>query len=121
MYAYLVRHWCGRYADLCSPGEVLPCNRQSNALNLIYTVATVVQSGCGILVGIMLDKWGPRAAMLVGCAMQVGGCFLFASFVSPVVGYSLIAFGGMVGCMVGAPYSPVCHAHTTVMYAVLLA
>eukprot|EP01111_Echinosteliopsis_oligospora_P015736 TRINITY_DN6311_c0_g1_i3.p1 TRINITY_DN6311_c0_g1~~TRINITY_DN6311_c0_g1_i3.p1 ORF type:complete len:324 (+),score=41.58 TRINITY_DN6311_c0_g1_i3:65-1036(+) len=89
----------GIYADLCSPGEPSPCSEQFLRFNLIYTVATFVNTASPILNGAFLDRFGPKLTNIVGSSIFLLGCLLFAL---PTIhnvdiypyAFALLGFGG---------------------------
>lgn len=58
------------YRDYCTPEEeaeeVRVCYQQELRLNFMFTVAAVATNVCALLVGTILDQWGPRVAGVIG-------------------------------------------------------
>ncbi|KAI9815594.1 MAG: hypothetical protein M1832_005455 [Thelocarpon impressellum] len=93
----------GVYRDRCSGAElergVRTCYEQELRLNLMFTVAAVVTNVCALLVGTILDRYGPRLTGVVGSVLFALGCVTFAlapqlAFDGYLTGYVLLALGG---------------------------
>ncbi|KAI9841774.1 MAG: hypothetical protein M1838_003419 [Thelocarpon superellum] len=94
----------GVYRDRCTPEErdrgVRVCYRQELGLNFMFTVAAVVTNVCALVVGALLDRYGPRATSIIGCVLFAAGCLVFALAAqirvvdAYVTGYLLLALGG---------------------------
>lgn len=58
------------YREYCTPEEeeegVRVCYQQELRLNFMFTVAAVATNVCALLVGTILDQWGPRVAGVIG-------------------------------------------------------
>lgn len=67
----------------------------SDRYTLVITVAEVVAAACGIVVGFVLDFFGPGVTVFMAGGLMVGGSFVFGSGVSYLIGYAMWAFGGM--------------------------
>jgi hypothetical protein len=52
-------------------------------------------AGSGLIVGVILDKYGPGVTVLVSGLSILGGCFVFGLGWNYIAGYSLLAVGGM--------------------------
>lgn len=77
--------------------------RESEAatrLNLVFTISTIVTNVSTLPVGTFFDRYGPRAASLVGSGFLAIGCILmaFATSPSPVdyltLGFASLSLGG---------------------------
>lgn len=72
----------GVYSDRCTPAEIeadVPvCYQQEMKLNLMFTIAAVATNMCAVIVGLILDRYGPRVAGLIGSVLLCLGCFGFA-------------------------------------------
>jgi len=68
----------GVYRDRCSAEELLEgvrvCYQQELRLNFMFTVAAVATNVCALLVGTILDQYGPRVAGVIGSALFAAGC-----------------------------------------------
>ncbi|KAJ1547688.1 hypothetical protein HK096_001179, partial [Nowakowskiella sp. JEL0078] len=88
----------GVYSEVCSIGEVLPCDAQILKLNLLFAIGSSVTNISFLPIGIFLDSNGPRITSLLSCFITIIGKLIFAmgtpSFDGFIVGYALIAFGG---------------------------
>ncbi|MCJ1311055.1 hypothetical protein MMC25_004725 [Agyrium rufum] len=93
----------GVYRDLCPEGEARrvdqTCYEQEIRLNLMFTIAAVATNVCALLVGIVLDRYGPRSSSIVGCFSLVLGSLLLAfaaqiPFDAYIPGYLFLALGG---------------------------
>ena len=63
----------------------------------IFSWASCVAMLSSLVLGILLDSYGPRLCSIVSCCIVAGGCQTFAasrSFLSLAIGACLIAFGG---------------------------
>lgn len=61
------------YREYCTPAEeiekVRVCYQQEIRLNFMFTVAAVATNVCALLVGTILDQWGPRVAGIIGSVL----------------------------------------------------
>lgn len=85
---------------------VAKCTPQDLKLNMMFTVAAVATNASALLIGRLLDVYGPRFCALVGAACLYFACFVFIYgdailshpwlwFVDPyLVGYAAMALGG---------------------------
>lgn len=68
----------GIYRDRCTPAEiekgVRVCYQQEMKLNMMFTVAAVATNMCALVVGTILDQYGPRVAGLIGSVLFALGC-----------------------------------------------
>jgi hypothetical protein len=68
----------GVYRDSCTSEEELEgvrvCYQQELRLNFMFTVAAVSTNVCALLVGTILDRWGPRVAGVIGSVLFGLGC-----------------------------------------------
>ncbi|KAF9451929.1 MFS general substrate transporter [Macrolepiota fuliginosa MF-IS2] len=94
----------GVYRDRCTPAEieggVRVCSQQEMKLNLMFTIAAVATNACALVVGTILDRYGPRIAGFIGSGFLVLGCVGFGvsksvRVVDPYpISYLLIALAG---------------------------
>lgn len=92
----------GVYKDKCTPQEiedgVWVCYEQELRLNLMFTIAAVSTNVCALPLGTLLDRYGPRAASIVGTVLLFVGSLLMAfaseSFDAYIPGYLFLALGG---------------------------
>ncbi|KNC98613.1 uncharacterized protein SPPG_06294 [Spizellomyces punctatus DAOM BR117] len=86
------------YEDLCSPAEDKPCNAQVLRLNLMFAIASTGANLASLPIGMILDKYGPRATMLLGSGLFLLGSILFGcsnpNFDGYIIGYLLLGVGG---------------------------
>jgi MFS family permease len=91
------------YHDLCTAEEQARgdqlCYLQDQKLNMIFIVGSVTTNLSALLVGSMLDRWGPYPCGLISCALIFLGstCMAFANVLpldGYVVGYFLLSLGG---------------------------
>lgn len=72
----------GVYRDKCSIDEIKEgtrvCKSQDLSLNFMFTVAAVTTNVGALLVGTVLDSYGPRVAGLIGGVSSGLGTALFA-------------------------------------------
>jgi hypothetical protein len=68
----------GVYRDKCTPEEMVEgvrvCYQQELRLNFMFTVAAVATNVCALLVGTILDQYGPRVAGTIGSVLFAAGC-----------------------------------------------
>ena len=68
----------GVYRDLCTEEELIEdvrvCYQQELRLNFMFTVAAVATNVCALLVGTILDQYGPRVAGVIGSVLFAAGC-----------------------------------------------
>lgn len=93
----------GVYRDQCTDQErkdaVEVCAGQELRLNLMFTVAAVSTNVCALIVGIILDQYGPRLSSVLGCILISAGCVSLAfaedlPFDAYIPGYLFLALGG---------------------------
>ncbi|KAK9471054.1 major facilitator superfamily domain-containing protein [Dipodascopsis tothii] len=93
----------GVYADYCTPDENfdgIVCSRREIKINFIFTCASVVTNFAGVIVGVILDKYGPRTCNFIGSALLFLGSILLAFATTTalldtyVCGYMALAFAG---------------------------
>ena len=96
----------GVYSELCpaqtAAGPVVAiCSARSVALNLIFSSGAVTAQASGVVVGSVLDCFGPRKTMMLGNALVIVGSLLFAETPGHTVdrwalplAYALFGFGG---------------------------
>jgi MFS family permease len=92
------------YRDRCTPEELLEgvrvCYQQELRLNFMFTVAAVATNVCALLVGTILDQYGPRVAGVIGSVLFGLGCvgMGFSKEIHVIdpypVSYLLMAVGG---------------------------
>ncbi|GJP72903.1 hypothetical protein CLOP_g3674 [Closterium sp. NIES-67] len=80
----------GAFSDACQAGEPAPCARQMNLLNAAYTLSMFTNSASAIVVGLVLDRTGPRRTSLLGTAIFAAG---------------LLALAGAAAFAPGPPYT----------------
>ncbi|KAI5844935.1 major facilitator superfamily domain-containing protein [Tricharina praecox] len=94
----------GVYRDRCTEEELVEgvrvCYQQELRLNFMFTVAAVATNVCALLVGTILDQYGPRVAGVIGSVLFASGCAGMAfskeiQFIDPYpISYLLMAVGG---------------------------
>ncbi|RPB16538.1 MFS general substrate transporter [Morchella conica CCBAS932] len=96
----------GIYREHCTEHELAKnvhvCFEQEIRLNFMFTVAAVATNVCALLVGAILDQYGPRVSGMIGSVLFALGClgFGFADkihsySVDPYpIAYFLLAVGG---------------------------
>jgi hypothetical protein len=94
----------GAYAYLCEGGAVTPapdgqlCLSQKLHLDLMFTLATSTLNIVGLLVGIVMVRYGPGWSCRIGCLIITVGSLTFALSTNDVplwtVGYVLMGAGG---------------------------
>jgi len=94
----------GIYRDKCTEEEIEKglrvCYEQEIRLNFMFTLAAVATNVCALLVGTILDQYGPRVSGIIGSILFALGClgFSFAkqirSFDPYPISYLLLALGG---------------------------
>ncbi|WP_240473440.1 OFA family MFS transporter [Ferrimonas senticii] len=69
-----------------------------------YSVAVMVFASCLLVSGVLQDRMGPRAMVILGCTLVSGG-LIVSSFAigNPLV--LALSFGGMVGAGIGFAYA----------------
>ncbi|KAK9457642.1 major facilitator superfamily domain-containing protein [Dipodascopsis uninucleata] len=93
----------GVYANLCTTEENergYICSRREIKINFVFTCASVVTNFAGVIVGIILDKYGPRLCGVIG-GFLIGAGAMMLAFANTirlldlyVVGFMIVAFGG---------------------------
>ncbi|KAK7204324.1 major facilitator superfamily domain-containing protein [Myxozyma melibiosi] len=93
----------GVYADQCTPEQNAAgfiCSTREIKLNFIFTCASVVTNIAGVVVGIILDRFGPRVCGYAGGSLIFIGALMLA-FADTIAlldlyvwGYITLAFGG---------------------------
>lgn len=67
----------GVYRDTCTDDEIKDdvrvCYQQELRLNFMFTVAAVATNVCALLVGTILDQYGPRVAGVIGSVLFAMG------------------------------------------------
>lgn len=92
----------GVYSDRCTGAELTgPCSEQDLALNYLFTLAAVVTNAASLIVGAILDRYGPRFTALIGAFFLVIASVIMANGKSLLrfgdaylIGYSTLALGG---------------------------
>lgn len=95
----------GVYQDRCSnlvpQLNSQPCLAQDLSLNYLFTLAAVVTNVASLLVGALLDKYGPRITGILGSGLiflallvLANGYWLVQYFDAYLVGYCALALGG---------------------------
>ncbi|EGW32171.1 uncharacterized protein SPAPADRAFT_66821 [Spathaspora passalidarum NRRL Y-27907] len=99
VYEYL----CDETTHLVIEGKevVSKCTDQDLKLNMMFTVGAVVTNVSALLIGRVLDVYGPRVCGLVGAGFLYLACFIFifakslpAWFDPYLFGYAALALGG---------------------------
>ncbi|KAK9388063.1 major facilitator superfamily domain-containing protein [Lipomyces mesembrius] len=93
----------GVYMDRCTPEEnevEFICSAREIRINFIFTCASVVTNIAGVIVGSILDKYGPQICGYVG-GILIGVGALMLAFADKIMlldlyvwGYIILAFGG---------------------------
>jgi MFS family permease len=81
---------------------VLACRGQANhfqRLNLMFTMASILTNVSALPAGMVLDRYGPKAASIAGCIFMFCGTILigvatYAPFDAWLLGYLFLALGG---------------------------
>ncbi|CAI6004523.1 unnamed protein product [Closterium sp. NIES-64] len=68
----------GAFSDACPAGEPVPCARQMSLLNAAYTLSMFTNSASAIVVGLVLDRTGPRRTTLIGTVIFALGLLALA-------------------------------------------
>lgn len=97
LYSGVIYGWTGMLLILRSEGvfQEYSQGEQEEKFDFIMTVASFFTAGSGIIIGVFLDKFGPRITSAVSGALTIGGCFVFGLQLELTVGYALFAVGGM--------------------------
>ncbi|SMR56986.1 unnamed protein product [Zymoseptoria tritici ST99CH_1E4] len=84
----------GVYRELCTKEEleqgVEVCYEQDLRLNLFFAIASTTCNISALVVGTILDRYGPRVANIIGCISMALGAFLMA------VAFTIPAFDGYI-------------------------
>ncbi|CAH6720745.1 protein Fmp42p [[Candida] jaroonii] len=85
---------------------VAKCTNQDLKLNMMFTVGAVVTNVSALVIGSVLDRYGPKVCGLIGAFFLYFACFIFiyadnitdsfiSSFFDPyLIGYASMALGG---------------------------
>ncbi|CAR65868.1 DEHA2E22352p [Debaryomyces hansenii CBS767] len=85
---------------------VAKCSAQDLKLNMMFTVGAVMTNTSAIVIGKVLDKYGPKVCGLIGVLLLYFACFVFifakqiektfnSSYFDPyMIGYTALALGG---------------------------
>ncbi|XBW35786.1 hypothetical protein QEN19_001358 [Hanseniaspora menglaensis] len=95
----------GVYSFLCNDNGNLPfgkaCDSQDLKLNKLFSYGACMTNLSALIVGMVLDKYGPKCCGYVGCALIAIGSLilsynapLYQYFDSYLVGYIVLAVGG---------------------------
>lgn len=95
----------GVYSSLCSPEADLPfgkaCDNQDLKLNKLFSYGAAMTNLTSLVVGRLLDSYGPKFCGYIGCSLITLGSiilsyneFLYQYFDSYIVGYVTLAVGG---------------------------
>ncbi|CAI7814690.1 unnamed protein product [Closterium sp. NIES-54] len=68
----------GAFSGACPAGEPVPCARQMSLLNAAYTLSMFTNSASAIVVGLVLDRTGPRRTTLIGTVIFALGLLALA-------------------------------------------
>ncbi|GMG09588.1 hypothetical protein BVG19_g2525 [[Candida] boidinii] len=86
--------------DMTIQGSIAKCSAQDLKLNLMFTVGAVLTNVSALLIGRILDTYGPRVCGLIGATFLFFACFVFVNassielFDPYLVGYASMALGG---------------------------
>lgn len=90
----------GVYSGLCEVGDEVPCVKQDLKLNSMFTLAAVITNITSLLVGSILDNYGPRVSGIIG-AVLIFVASLILKYSATIefmdgykTGYTLLLFGG---------------------------
>jgi nitrate/nitrite transporter NarK len=94
----------GVYRDLCTPEELhsrVPiCHEQDLRLNTLFALSSSTCNVSALVVGTILDRFGPRACALIGSVCLAAGALLMAlafrlpAFDGYILGNVFLALGG---------------------------
>jgi MFS family permease len=94
----------GVFRDLCTPEEVdagvFVCVEQDLRLNFFFSLASTTANVSALPVGTLLDRYGPRLCLLLGCVCLAAGsilmslAFQIAEFDGFTIGNFFLALGG---------------------------
>ncbi|CAI8497481.1 unnamed protein product [Hanseniaspora opuntiae] len=95
----------GIYSSLCSPEDGLPfgkaCDNQDLKLNKLFSYGAAMTNLTSLIVGSLLDSYGPKFCGYIGCCLITLGSIilsynqpLYQYFDSYIVGYVTLAVGG---------------------------
>jgi MFS family permease len=94
----------GVFRDLCTPEEldasVFVCVEQDLRLNFFFSLASTTANVSALPVGTLLDRYGPRLCLLLGCLCLAAGsilmslAFQIADFDGFTIGNFFLALGG---------------------------
>lgn len=92
----------GVYKEKCGLGtsEYLPCAQQDLSLNFMFTMAAVVTNAAALIVGQVLDRYGPRVSGIIGsiilafASLTLSSASSMSRFDGYLLGYVLLALGG---------------------------
>jgi len=95
----------GVYSFLCSPESELPfgkaCDNQDLKLNKLFSYGATMTNLTSLVVGRLLDSYGPKVCGYIGCLLITLGSIilsynqvLYQYFDAYIVGYVILAVGG---------------------------
>jgi MFS family permease len=94
----------GVYKEYCTSKEIEHsveiCQQQELKLNMVFTIAAVMTNVTALIVGPILDSYGPKLCGIIGALLISLSCFTLRSAVTIhafdgyIVGYTLLAVGG---------------------------
>ncbi|ODQ64829.1 MFS general substrate transporter [Nadsonia fulvescens var. elongata DSM 6958] len=94
----------GVYRSECTPEEIANatpiCSKQELKLNFIFTVAAVLTNIAALVIGVLLDKYGPKVCGLIGSGLLAIAALIMANasqittFDAYLMGYTILALGG---------------------------
>lgn len=94
----------GVYKEYCTSKEIEDnvgiCQQQELKLNMIFTIAAVMTNVTALIVGPILDSYGPKVCGIIGALLITLSCLTLRSavtihaFDAYIVGYTLLAVGG---------------------------
>lgn len=83
-----------------SESNLAKCTSQDLKLNMMFTVGAVMTNVSALVIGLTLDKYGPRVCGLIGSFFLFVACFIFINatkislFDPYLFGYASMALGG---------------------------
>ena len=88
----------GVYKDLCQEGEE-SCPEQNVRLSLMFTVASSATNIAALIIGFVLDHFGPKVSMISGSllfGLACGSMLISSEYHVDlyIIGYTLFALGG---------------------------
>lgn len=94
----------GVYRNKCTPDEIAKnvniCRDQELSLNMMFTIAAVVTNISALIVGSLLDAYGPKFCGIAGSFLVAAACLVMRQadtivlFDGYVIGYAMLALAG---------------------------